>query len=156
MYRKLPKTVEYLESLNKEEEYAVFDFKIHNILGHNSVSNQVPIFGPLSKFVFKFDGDQEVDYLGEDALWNLLKDHGFISMLGLENCDSYFPRSLGRRPEADYVGGPFYCMSYEYADYKMEKDAVMKQRCIGPHMSHWYLLKYAQQLTRMNQGVNQF
>ena len=51
MYRKLPKTVEYLETLNKEESYAVFDFKIHNILGSNSVSNQVPIFGPLSKFV---------------------------------------------------------------------------------------------------------
>jgi hypothetical protein len=156
MFRKLPNTIKLLDKINKGEEFAVFDFKIHNILAPTSVDNQVPIFAPLDRFMFNFEGDQAVDNLGETALWNQLRELGFVSLLGLENCDSYFPKSLGRKPNVDYSAGPFYCMSYDYADYKMEKEAAVKQRCIGPNMSHHHILKYTLEATRLNAEVNQF
>lgn len=42
-FRKMPKSVEYLNNLNEGRQYEVFDFLIHNIYGGNSVANQVPI-----------------------------------------------------------------------------------------------------------------
>jgi hypothetical protein len=55
-YRKLPQTIDFLNQLNQDENFAVFDFKIHNILGSASVDNTVPIFAPLDRFVHKFTG----------------------------------------------------------------------------------------------------
>ncbi|CAG9327038.1 unnamed protein product [Blepharisma stoltei] len=156
-FRKLPKTVDFLNSLNHENsEYWAFDFKLHNILKPNSVGNQVPIFGGIEKFVEFFEGNQNIDYLGDTALWNILREKGYISLFGLENCDNYFPRSLGRMPNFDYTVNPFFCAIYKYTDYKFDKDAVLKQRCLGPYMTHYYLLNYTDNLVRMNQGVNQW
>jgi hypothetical protein len=42
-FRKMPKSVEYLNNLNAGSQYEVFDFLIHNVYGGNSVANQVPI-----------------------------------------------------------------------------------------------------------------
>mmetsp|Transcript_27771 Transcript_27771/g.27464 ORF Transcript_27771/g.27464 Transcript_27771/m.27464 type:complete len:106 (-) Transcript_27771:1191-1508(-) len=68
-FRKMPKTIDFLNSLNhNESDYWAFDFKLHNILGPNSVGNQVPIFGGKDRFVETFEGDQNVDYLGDKAL----------------------------------------------------------------------------------------
>ena len=41
-FRKLPKTVEFLNQLNGN--FSVFDFKLHNVYGASSVENMVPIF----------------------------------------------------------------------------------------------------------------
>lgn len=43
-FRKLPKTVDYLNSLNNASDFSVFDFKIHNLFGATSVDNILPIF----------------------------------------------------------------------------------------------------------------
>lgn len=67
-FRKMPKTVDYLNNLNKGDDYWAFDFKLHNILGPSSIGNQVPIFGGREVFTEKFDGEQKVDYLGKTAL----------------------------------------------------------------------------------------
>lgn len=42
-FRKMPETLEFLNTLNQQKEYRVFDFKMHNTIGGNSVANQVPI-----------------------------------------------------------------------------------------------------------------
>ena len=41
-FRKMPKTVEFLNNMNPS--FAVFDFKIHNVLGASSTDNMVPVF----------------------------------------------------------------------------------------------------------------
>jgi hypothetical protein len=44
-FRKLPRTVEYLNSLNDMGSfYRVFDFKIHNVKGADSIENQIYVF----------------------------------------------------------------------------------------------------------------
>ncbi|CAG9318545.1 unnamed protein product [Blepharisma stoltei] len=155
-FRKLPKTIEYLNGLNRKDEYFVFDFKLHNILGATSVGNQVPIFGEKEKYNEDYGGSKNIDYIGETALWNILREHGYISLIGLENCDNYFPKSLGRIPHADYVINPFYCAVYKYTDYKLDIEFALKQRCLGAYMTHYYALNYTYNLAGMNQGVNQF
>ena len=44
-FRKLPKTIDVLNSINEQGEYAVFDFKIHNAIGNGSKENIMPILG---------------------------------------------------------------------------------------------------------------
>lgn len=70
-YRKLPKTVEYLNSLNKGEKYKAFDFLIHNIVGTNSVGNQAPLLG--KGIVEEYVGDLNRDFAGKDALWQIYR-----------------------------------------------------------------------------------
>jgi hypothetical protein len=41
-YRKMKKTIDYF---NKgHENFSIFDFKLHNVIGQSSVQNIVPIF----------------------------------------------------------------------------------------------------------------
>jgi hypothetical protein len=155
-YRSLPKTIDYLNSLNQDSDLLAYDFKLHNVLGSSSIENQVPIFVGKEKYADGHEGDQEVDFLGDAAIWNLLREKGYISLLGLENCDSYFPKSIGRRPNVDYGHNWLYCAAYRFSDYRMEKEALLKQRCIGPHMSHYYVFEYIKEVSKMNRGVNQF
>lgn len=155
-FRKVPKVVELLNSLNKNSNFSVFDFKIHNILGADSISNQVPIFGGLDKFVREFKGNQEVDHLGEKAIWTMLRKKGFVSFLGLENCDNYFPGSLGRMPKVDYAVGPFYCAVQKYSAMKFEKSFEKTQRCLGGHHTHYYILNYTNAVIDLNPDVNLF
>jgi hypothetical protein len=44
-YRKLPKTVEFLNNLNNEGRYAAFDHKIHNLIGADTAENLAMVFG---------------------------------------------------------------------------------------------------------------
>jgi hypothetical protein len=44
-YRKLPTTVNYLNKLRKNENYTVFDFKIHNVMGTDTAENLSNLFG---------------------------------------------------------------------------------------------------------------
>jgi hypothetical protein len=156
LYRKVPKVIDLMNRLNKNSNFSVFDFKIHNILGADSISNQVPLFGGLDKFVREFRGNQDIDYLGETALWSMLREKGFISFLGLENCDNYFPGSLGRMPKVDYAVGPFYCAVQKYSAMKFEKSFEKVQRCLGGYHTHYYILNYTNSVIDLNPGVNQF
>ena len=156
LYRKVPKVIQLLNSLNKNSNFSVFDFKIHNILGADSISNQVPIFGGLDKFVREFTGNQEVDHLGNKAIWSMLREKGYISFLGLENCDNYFPGSLGRMPKVDYAVGPFYCAVQKYSAMKFEKSFEKTQRCLGGHHTHYYILNYTKTVVDLNPDVNLF
>lgn len=155
-YRKIPKVIDFLNKLNSDpdSEFSVFDYKLHNILGADSISNQVPIFGGLDKFKTSFTGDQNIDYLGDTALWNILRKKGYISLLGLENCDNYFPGAIGRNPNVDYAVGPFYCAIQQFTAMKFDKEFALTQRCVGGHQTHYYILNYTQTLAEMNRGAN--
>ena len=155
-YRKIPKVIDYLNTLNSDNssEFSAFDFKIHNILGPDSISNQVPIFGGMENFVRDFKGKQDIDKLGKSALWSILREKGYVSLLGLENCDSYFPRSLGRVPDVDYSVGPFYCAVQKFTSTKFDKRFEKVQRCLGAHQTHYFILNYTKTVVELNKGVN--
>ena len=157
-YRKIPRVINFVNSLNSDPDsgFSAFDFKLHNILGPDSISNQVPIFGGFEKFVSSFTGDQNVDYLGDRALWNILREKGYISLLGLENCDNYFPGAIGRVPNVDYAVGPFYCAIQQFTAMQFDKEFALTQRCVGGHQTHYYILNYTQNLAEMNRGANMF
>ena len=155
-FRKLPKVVELLNSLNNNSNFSVFDFKIHNILGPDSISNQVPIFGGRDKFVREFKGNQKVDRLGEKAIWTMLRKKGFISLFGMENCDQYWPLSIGRMPNVDYAAGPFYCAVQKYSVMRFDKSFTKTQRCLGGHQTHYYILNYTNAVIDLNPDVNLF
>lgn len=156
MFRKTPKIINFLNTLNSNTSsgFSSFDFKLHNILGPDSISNQVPIFGGLDKFSSDFPGNQNIDRLGDSALWNILREKGYISFLGLENCDNYFPGALGRNPQVDYSVNPFYCAVQKYTPTRFDKDYELVQRCLGGHQTHWYILNYTRTVAELNKGVN--
>ena len=155
-FRKLPKTVDYFNNLKRlHPNFVVYDYKLHSIFGQVSVENQVPIFGRVENFVHKFSGNQNIDKLGKHAIWNILREKGYISLMGLDECDYSFPESLGRNPNVDYMVREFYC----YAQQKLSIETAgfqSKQRCIGPYMNHYYILNYTHTVARLNQGVNQW
>ena len=154
-YRKLPKTMQYFNNLKTHHlNIAIYDFKLHNVFGRLSVENQVPIFGKYENYVSKFSGNQYIDKLGKNALWNILRNKGFISLLGFDDCDYDFADSLGRNPNVDYNVRQFYCYmklkTGVLTDYRSKE-----QRCIGPYMNHYYILNYTHSVAKLNQGVNQ-
>lgn len=103
----------------------------------------------------QYIGDLNKDFAGEDGIWTIYKNKGFVTYFGLESCDNSFPRKLGRMPNIDHVSSPFYCAAYKLTDYKASK-SNRKQRCIGPHMSHYYIFNYTQTFTEMYSGLNQW
>ena len=109
-FRKLPKTVEYFNNLHKKHpDLAIYDFKLHSTFGRSSVENQISILGKYENFVYEFKGNQDIDKLGKDAIWNILREEGYISLMGFDDCDFSFPESLGRNPNVDYSVRQFYC-----------------------------------------------
>ena len=43
IFRKLEKTVKWVNELNKEDKYRVFDFKMHSVIGKDSIANQAHV-----------------------------------------------------------------------------------------------------------------
>ena len=156
-YRKLPKVVNFFNNLNQTHpDFAVFDFKLHNIIGGTSVQNQVPIFGGIDNAAESFEGDQDVDRLGKHAIWNMIREKGFISLFGMEDCDYYFSVSLGKSITVDYSVRQFYCAVQKFSPIGFEVQNRYTQRCLAGHQTHYYMLNYTHNLAAMNQGVNQW
>ena len=155
-FRKLPKTINYFNNLHKTHPaFVIYDFKLHSVFGHNSRDNQVPIFGRAENYVTEFKGNQNIDKLGKDAIWNMLREKGYISLLGFDDCDASFPEAIGKNPKVDYSVRQFYC--YVKKQLSMETAGFeTKQRCLGAHMNHYYMLNYTHTVARLNQGVNQW
>ena len=153
-YRKLPSVISLFLNFTKIFPYFnVYDFKLHSTIGEDSVANQVPILGGLKKFVRKFSGNKKIDYLNDTALWNILRDKGYISLLGFDDCDKTFSHSIGQNPNTDYTVRQFYCLVEKYAKIKTKKK-FSKQKCLGPYQTHYYLLNYTMKLAKMYKGVN--
>jgi len=153
-FRKLPQTLSTLNSLNAQESgYRVFDFKLHNVLGATSTENMVPMFGN-SPFL-EVPQPPYRDLLGPGALWNIFKSKGYMTLMGYENCDYHFPAALGKVVDVDHFARNFYCAASKFLNVKMSKEGQV-QRCIGPHMSHYYVLNYTQAFAQAYQDANQF
>lgn len=152
-FRKTPKIVQYLNSLNKGSNFAVFDYKLHNNMADSSPRNQVPIFSGSSSYSTFNIPNKNADLLGKKALWNILRDKGYINYLGWEDCDGSFVNYFGRYPDVEYSVGPFYCAIEKFTANSFRKEGT-EQRCLGGHMSHFYILNYTDDIVDMNLGVN--
>lgn len=153
-YRKLTSVVEFLNNFSDLfPDLAVYDFKLHSTIGTDSIANMVPILGGKDNFVRSFEGNQKIDYLGDKALWNILRKKGYLSLIAHDDCSSYFSSSLGENLSIDYSLRQFYCASIEYSKYTTKKKAK-KQKCIGPFQAHFYLLNYTKTIAKMYSGVN--
>jgi hypothetical protein len=80
-FRKMNRTVEFLNKLNTGDEFRVFDFKIHNVRGADSIRNQIWVFG--DKWPTKTNRLR--DNVGSDSMWQYMKENGFVTMMGLES-----------------------------------------------------------------------
>ena len=152
-YRKLNETVKLLNAIRDEGQFGVYDFKLNNVQGGNSIENMGSIFGD---FIPKeLEDPPYEDRLGPTSLWHILKDLGYVTLIGQENCDYRFPGSLGRVLEVDHLVRNFYCAYTLLFKRTMSKDELV-QRCIGSHMSHYFTLNYTLNFMQMYQGLNQF
>lgn len=153
-FRKLPSTVRYLNALNAEGKYAVFDFKLHNIIGADTSENMMRVFG--QRWVRGFDGSQNIDFHGDEAIWTLLKKQGFMTMFGSDACNHNVPKSLGRKPKVDHAVNMFYCANYIHGNYRASKFRALQQRCLGGHMAHYWLMDYSLRFSKQYVKANQW
>lgn len=146
-YRKLKNTVRYFNQL---EDFMVFDFKMHNIIGTDTADNQIFVFGNLNHN----SQGRESDTLGDSALWNIMSDKNFITLWGTDGCSSNVPKVLGNRPEVDHIIATFFCATQHYSKYTANKYHKFEQRCLGPKMSHSYLMNYTQEFVNQYSKAN--
>ena len=151
-YRKLPKLIKFLNESEKTIPHiAVYDFMMHSTIGSDSVANQIPIFGGLN-YEEHLDFSKG-DRLGTNSIWSKMKSKGYVTAIGFDDCDRWFPEILGESLDTDYTIRQFYCLVKEYIGVKAAKNEN-EQRCIGPNMTHQYMLKYTLDLIKMYNGVN--
>ena len=153
-YRKLPQTASFLNSLHLQGDFSIFDYKLHNSLGPNSVFNMIPVLANQSD-LRKHQNAPEEEVLGNGTLWKVLKSLGYVTLLGFESCENHFPEVMGKRVDVDHSTRAFYCAAHQLMGVKSDKRHT-EQRCLGPHMSHVYLLNYSLAFLDLYQGVNQF
>ncbi|CAG9326170.1 unnamed protein product [Blepharisma stoltei] len=154
-FRKMPKTIQYLNDLEKGKEWKIFDFKIHNIIGTDTAENQARIFG--EKFNgFQFGTNLNRDLFGSDAIWYKMIKSGFVTLLGFDPCAFKLHRVIGRMPKADHVSESFFCANTRFSGYSTKKRGSSNQRCIGHHMSHYYLMNYTLTFSGLYAGRNQW
>lgn len=152
-FRKLPRVINLLNTLNKNSSFSVFDFLLHNNQGTTSPKNQAPIFSGDAKFRETNIKDKNQDLLGKKALWYKLREKGYISFVGFEDCDGSFVDYIGKIPDVEYTVGPFYCAVETFTENSFRKEINM-QRCLGGHQTHFYILNFTDNIVDLNPGVN--
>lgn len=153
-FRKLHKTVRYLNKLEKKQTWKVTDFKLHNIIGPDTVENQAELF---ANGYHGYDPEKiGKDQVGPSALWSRLAKKGFVSLFGVEACAYKMYYWVGNNPTADHISNPFFCANYRFTGYRAEKKTGRQQRCIGPHMSHYYLMNYTLDFLDQYEGTNRW
>ena len=152
-YRKLPELVQFLNKSESEIPHmSLYDFKIHSTYGSDSVHNQIPIFAgkDYEKIIKK---SKTKDKLGQASMWSKMSQKGYITVMGFDDCDSWFPKLLGPNLNVDYMIRQFYCLVDVYDKVKTEKINT-EQRCLGPYQTHHYMLNYTMKLIEMYKTGN--
>lgn len=121
-YRKLNQTAAFLNSIDPEK-HRVYDFKLHNVMGDNSIPNVYPLWtgeplDQLNDAQRDHNKRQDTDLTGDKALWSILKDKGFATMFLAEFCDNYFSSAIGRRPKVDHTAQLYWCAAERLSGFK--------------------------------------
>lgn len=150
-FRKLPKTLEFLNSL-KEEDYRVFDFKIHNVVGEYSASNILPMFyGDVTFKRLKARVKDELFY--KTSVYRFAQEEGWATMLIEESCENDLAAYIGEKPQVDHLVSNFWCAAKRFYGFKNNS---MKQRCIAQHNSHVFAYNYVKEFTELYSHLNQW
>lgn len=153
-FQKLPETIKFLNTLNKDSSYEVHDFKLHNVIGDGSAENIVPVMTrQYSDFEERLVYDPKHR---DDYIWNNIADKGFITLFGTEACEGRFNRCFGNDISAHHILRQFYCGAQHIGHFSYRKFGTEQQRCIGPHMSHVYGLNYLYQFTQSYSLANKW
>ena len=111
-FRKLPQTVKFLNDLRQQQQYAVFDFKLHNIIGSNTAENISRLFAGKQN---TYSEEIRNDKMGSSSMWRILKELGFATLLGFDGCANNVFEILGKSPKVDHVVNSFYCALYRFS-----------------------------------------
>jgi hypothetical protein len=65
--------------------------------------------------------ETEDDLVGDKALWRILHEKKFVSLLGFEACAFALVQAFGIRPQATNVLESFYCMANNISGYTSKK-----------------------------------
>jgi len=100
-YRKLPKTVDYLNTVSADK-FLLYDFKIHNVMGEYSAHNLMPMwFGDMPYKMFKETVYGDPFY--EQSIWKYLSEKGFVTGFVMESCNDDYSRYIGQNPHIDHI-----------------------------------------------------
>ncbi|CAG9312109.1 unnamed protein product [Blepharisma stoltei] len=156
-YRKLPKTIEYLNSIDSSK-FSLFDFKIHNVMGDNSLPNTYPVWTgktllPQTSEERHENMVKKADLIGAESIWHYLIERGWITLFDIEFCNNYMAYKTGRRIDTDHMTGVFWCAAERLSGYL---DITETQRCIGNQNSHFYSLNNTIQFVNSYEGLNKW
>jgi hypothetical protein len=147
LYRSLPRTVEALEELEQ-----VTDFMIHNVMGEFSSDSFMPSF--LGDVEWgRIHGEIPDDKYEDVGIWTRMKEQGFVTFIGSDDCGNDFAAFLGRRPGFDHKMATFWCAAERYYNFR---NNARTQRCIGRENAHTYMLDYALEFAENYKDVSRF
>lgn len=151
-YRKLEDTVNYLNNMNHNGTHAVFDYKLHNINGENSIGNMAITLAGMSP-----DAREQYAMSSYNLdIWEKMKELGFVTFIGQENCNKDFAGVLGEHINVDHSINEFYCAAEKFSKYSIDKYETNVHRCIGKKMSHEYIMNYTIEFMDMYAGVDKW
>ncbi|CAG9325562.1 unnamed protein product [Blepharisma stoltei] len=148
-FRKLPKSVDYINSIAKN--VSIFDFKLHHVMGQNSQYSFMPTFyGDIPIVVSPFmQGDLYYDV----SIWKYLHERGFVTMMGMDNCDDNLPQFIGRKPKVDHKMGSIWCAASAQYGYS---EALKRERCIGNKNAHAWMMDYILDFSDVYKDVSRY
>jgi hypothetical protein len=166
-YRNFPETIKFLNEQFTTGKYkdklTMYDFIINNAHGENTQPNMVPMLYGYNleyhrKRLENYSIDRATDQwkfleLQQEALWKYYEKMGFVTMFGFDTVWDYLSRSTGRKILTDHMASNFWHACKKLYGYQ---DFVERQRCIGIHNSHYYMLDYIYQFTKNYEGHNRF
>ena len=95
--RMMPNTISYLEQLQSKGPSQVFIYKNYNVIGLDSISNQVPLWSGYN--VTKINNN-ELSELQSSWLWSKARANGYVTLFTEETCNlensvrKFFPEHL--------------------------------------------------------------
>ncbi|CAG9325559.1 unnamed protein product [Blepharisma stoltei] len=148
-FRKLPKSVEYLNSIAKN--VSIFDFKLHHVMGQNSQYSFMPTwYGDIPIVVSPMNkGDLYYDV----SIWKYLHERGFVTMMGMDNCGDNLPQFIGRKPRVDHKMGSIWCAASAQYGYS---ESLKKERCIGNKNAHAWMMDYILDFSDVYKNVSRY
>ncbi|CAG9325560.1 unnamed protein product [Blepharisma stoltei] len=148
-FRKLPKSVEYLNSIAKN--VSIFDFKLHHVMGQNSQYSFMPTwYGDIPIVVSSMNkGDLYYDI----SIWKYLHERGFVTMMGMDNCGDNLPQFIGRKPKVDHRMGSIWCAASALYGYS---ESLKKERCIGNKNTHAWMMDYILDFSDVYKNVSRY
>lgn len=163
-YRNFPKTLSWLnKTLTQSYNSVLLDFPLAIVNGEDTQPNLIPIFyghssgdhwGLLHGLSIFNESDQaKFIKIQENAIWNMYKKKGFVTMFGYDTVWDYFSYTTGRIITTDHISSNFFHAANKLVGYE---DFWKDIQCIGNQSSDYYLLKYLNDFAHSYESLNKF